>query len=904
MPDLTITGNIQVDGVAYQNGVVIAGSLWAEGDPSEFTVLGETTSDVSGNWTLTLVGRTAPVAVLVQVPSDRPKVFAPVFDGYDLDWDFDGAAPPAPEPPPEPPPDPEPPEPPPVPGIPEPLPVDMWTPEFTQVECWLHDEDSHVIVENQISAWLNRRPGSSTSVLDQDTFSQPDVSKRPTWDYLNLRPVVVFDGVDDVLPSPQLFSGGGNEYRSWDRLTYYMVVKHTTVPTTKEVVFAAQSVGGYNQFDDATLKPQVRIGAGDPSSKLFAEYAASPADVSMVATATAADATTDWHIRAVTADRFMLELQHYVNGALTPDITALPQTNAEFFGSRYIFLGASELETQHADVSIAEFIIVPSEETRDHHRRIEGYLAWKWGLQANLPVGHPYEIAYPTIPASWDYSVGTKDLWYDGMDADTIVLDAGSNISSWLDKSGTDKHLGQSDAALRPSWDQFTGRVGISGGKFLLGDGQIAFANAPEYTVYLAADSSSDGLGNFNCVLSAGRSSGTNNTELWYGYYGIGGETSFDYKQLATLPNGTGGGFYRAVDVLGHPTVTAWTTVLPTTSVWPPGGMHCTVNGGYSTWLGTFTWAGGDFEKVAVGGAWRPAPGIILYPMTGEVMEVLAFPETHSSDRRQRVEGALAWKWGFQTGLFAEHQYRWAPPYQEDIDNGADANFANVSLLLNLNDPPGARHFIDASPLQLRVQRFLQLGLTKPDPTYETQVGDPPHRRGPMYLRKDRSALGYLTVEDSAGFAFGTASFTVEFRLRPYHVTTSRFAFVGNAAVGTSNTTWEIGAPVGGGLYFRTHNTVLAEATFTGGFKSLGWVHVAVTFDGTTYRIFCNGALLASSAVVVNLSSQLGVWVGRSRGAEVYAAYEGIRYLRITKGIARYTAAFDPPTKPHPDYGP
>ena len=28
-------------------------------------------------------------------------------------------------------------------------------------------------------------------------------------------------------------------------------------------------------------------------------------------------------------------------------------------------------------------------------QKVEGYLAWKWGLQANLPGGHPYASAAP-----------------------------------------------------------------------------------------------------------------------------------------------------------------------------------------------------------------------------------------------------------------------------------------------------------------------------------------------------------------------------------------------------------------------------------------------------------------------------------------------------------------------------
>lgn len=31
------------------------------------------------------------------------------------------------------------------------------------------------------------------------------------------------------------------------------------------------------------------------------------------------------------------------------------------------------------------------------YERLEGYLAWKWGLEGNLPTGHPYKLAAPTI---------------------------------------------------------------------------------------------------------------------------------------------------------------------------------------------------------------------------------------------------------------------------------------------------------------------------------------------------------------------------------------------------------------------------------------------------------------------------------------------------------------------------
>jgi hypothetical protein len=45
---------------------------------------------------------------------------------------------------------------------------------------------------------------------------------------------------------------------------------------------------------------------------------------------------------------------------------------------------------------VGETIIV-EDVTEATRQKIEGYLAWKWGLQNNLPVGHPYEFTPPTV---------------------------------------------------------------------------------------------------------------------------------------------------------------------------------------------------------------------------------------------------------------------------------------------------------------------------------------------------------------------------------------------------------------------------------------------------------------------------------------------------------------------------
>ena len=50
---------------------------------------------------------------------------------------------------------------------------------------------------------------------------------------------------------------------------------------------------------------------------------------------------------------------------------------------------------------LAELIWYNAPLSVSNRQRVEGYLAWKWGLQANLPVGHPFLNSAPvTVPGA------------------------------------------------------------------------------------------------------------------------------------------------------------------------------------------------------------------------------------------------------------------------------------------------------------------------------------------------------------------------------------------------------------------------------------------------------------------------------------------------------------------------
>lgn len=49
------------------------------------------------------------------------------------------------------------------------------------------------------------------------------------------------------------------------------------------------------------------------------------------------------------------------------------------------------------DGDICEIVVLNTVASTTTRQLIEGYLAWKWGLQANLPINHPYKNNPPTV---------------------------------------------------------------------------------------------------------------------------------------------------------------------------------------------------------------------------------------------------------------------------------------------------------------------------------------------------------------------------------------------------------------------------------------------------------------------------------------------------------------------------
>jgi hypothetical protein len=167
----------------------------------------------------------------------------------------------------------------------------------------------------------------------------------------------------------------------------------------------------------------------------------------------------------------------------------------------------------------------------------------------------------------------------------------------------------------------------------------------------------------------------------------------------------------------------------------------------------------------------------------------------------------------------------------------------------------------------------------------------------------------YLYGAPNINYAMGSGDFTIEFWYYPVSQNPAwNPNIMGNYNATWTTNKWALHAPhsVAAGKYSFWVNNYVNNAPIlasTSNITNGAWVHLAITRSGSTWRMFVNGTIEATTTSSVALdggtaASMDGFYVG----ANFYSG-EGGRYinayiddLRITKGYARYTANFTAPT--------
>ena len=148
----------------------------------------------------------------------------------------------------------------------------------------------------------------------------------------------------------------------------------------------------------------------------------------------------------------------------------------------------------------------------------------------------------------------------------------------------------------------------------------------------------------------------------------------------------------------------------------------------------------------------------------------------------------------------------------------------------------------------------------------------------------------YLSIASNSNFGFGTGNFTVECWIYPTSVAAA-YIFDNRAAGAVQSVLLQFSSS--GILNFS--GGILTAGIFATVITANAWYHVACVRSGSTAYLFVNGASAGTDTISgsANLTNPLTIGV-KYDATLPFTGY--IDDLRITKGVARYTSTFTPPT--------
>ena len=502
-------------------------------------------------------------------------------------------------------------------------------------------------------------------------------------------------------------------------------------------------------------------------------------------------------------------------------------------------IGNSTVGSEQLMGELAEIIIFDRAITAEERVRVEGYLAWRWGLTANLPANHPYKSAGPrnTIPGDPYWANVSLLLALDGANGSTSFPDSSPNALAVA---------AFGNAQISTAQSRF-------GGASLFVDGSGDYLLTPGHAVMTF------GTGNFT-------------VEGWARRTGSGSFIIFDSRSAGQVTDGF---------------VVYFRTTTGTKLAFGTGNPFVATEG--TTEVAADTWYHVAIERF---------DGVVRCYLNG-ALELTVANSANLSNTAMRfgasVDGSASAAGYIDMVRVTKGIVRYAGPFTPPaaaFPNSLpvladDPFFSSVVLQLPFDGANGSTVFTDVSS-------YGHSPVANGNVTNSTVQ----KKFGPASMMSFDGAGDFLSLAHAV-MAMESGDFTIEgwiyrssqipnaqffvFDSRDVPLTTAGFAFFIRA---TNVLTFGTGNP----FVATTGPTALADNT---------WYHVALTRAGGTVRGFLNGArefAVANSSNFSNAAMRIGADV--SGGAEA----SGFRDMfRITKGVARYTGNFPVPAAAFPN---
>lgn len=214
----------------------------------------------------------------------------------------------------------------------------------------------------------------------------------------------------------------------------------------------------------------------------------------------------------------------------------------------------------------------------------------------------------------------------------------------------------------------------------------------------------------------------------------------------------------------------------------------------------------------------------------------------------------------------------------------SDIYYNNVSLLLNGQGPNNSTIFTDES-----------LNPKTPIATNGTIISTAAFKYGSSSMYFNGGA--YLEYGANSDFLIGTNNFTLEFwccpvsQMRNYPF----IVLLGNNWDNSNSDAFYVSdrSPTAPGKFVVRSAAGGIHGISTTTVQNNQWYHVAVVRNGSSIYLFINGVLESTQSINISIGTSQKIFIGGDSNPDY--RFNGHLHLRLTKGLARYTASFTPP---------
>lgn len=390
----------------------------------------------------------------------------------------------------------------------------LWTPSRISTALWIDFSDSSSITVSSGISQANDKSGNGRHLLQAISANRPAYTTAQQ----NGLNVATFDGVNDCLSlASDLSLGTAHSIFIAGRISgtitaaspFRMLLNGGVYTvgstTTSEFLLGTGSVTGTLSNERLSSIVLAHITG---SSQIYG-YGKTNSDISGPFITSSAYTTS--------GNSFRGRLNGQNDFATTATPGGYSSTNTRYptvlrhLGARY---GTSDFWNGE----IWEVIVVPGYLRLEETERIEGYLAWKWGVEASLPVGHRFYSAAPQAPTG----IGGEIAWWC-----PSLDDTGNGTTTLYDLIGSNNGtLTNMDAATDWVADTANGGVRALDFDYVAGASRqaVQLPNSVSVSNYATASVA------LWCLLQAAP---TNNAGLYYESTSSNGFTKFAIFQLA-----------------------------------------------------------------------------------------------------------------------------------------------------------------------------------------------------------------------------------------------------------------------------------------------------------------------------------------------------------------------------------